>query len=205
MIALMVIIKYQVKAAMVFAHLSATSMKTTFQEGVFANLATTSSTTSAPNALQVKPMTSINVSAELNAVPIKSTTSTVANVTVLRATTLSKELALSVLLVRLMISTLKPVALFLAKESTNTIATLPNSVSAHLNMFALEVFALTALLVTTMMLTLTHADASLDLRSITVSVNLSVLLIRPTSMESASATMELLSSRDSASPLISAH
>lgn len=198
-IALMDTTRFQDKAATVFAHLYATSMKITFQDAVYASLASTSSTISVPSAQQDRPTTFTNVFAGPNVAPIRCTTLTVASVIAPRATTSCREHALSVSLDRLTMIILKPAASFHARESMNTTVTLLNSVSARPSTSALEECAPTALLDTTMMPTPTHAGVSLDSRSPMASAIPSVPQIRPTSTENVSATMEPLSSRASAS------
>lgn len=125
--------KYQDKDAMESAHPSAVQTKTGLEEDVSASQATTLSTTSAPNAQKDRSTMFTKDSAECNAEAIRSTTSTVENATAPMDTTLSKELALDVCLVRPTMSTLKPAASYLAKDSTNTSAKPPSNACANPN------------------------------------------------------------------------
>jgi hypothetical protein len=184
--------KFQVKAAMESAHLSAVQTKIGFQEDVSASQDSILSTTSAPNAQQVKSMTSIKEFAEFNAEQINCTTSTVENATVLRVTTSSKELALSACQEKPTIPIPKPATLFHALDLMNSTVISHSSAFASHNMSELMEYAPTVLLDTTSIAIQGNAFASLDTRQLEDSVNQSALQIRPTPMENANATMDFL-------------
>lgn len=194
-IALMVIIKYQVKVAMVFALLSAILMKIGFQVDVSANLDTILSIISVLNAQPVRSMTSIKEFAEYNVEQIKSTTSIAANAIALKATTLSRVPALNVFSVRPTTPTHKHAALFHALVLMNTTAIPLSNVSASLSMFVSEVFAPIVLLDITMIATLINADASLASEKKVDSATPSAHQIKPILMVCANATMEPLFTR----------
>lgn len=98
-------------------------------------------------------------------------------------------------------NTPKHAALFLVKESTNTIHLSPRPAFATLSTSESEVYALVATLAITMIATQINASASQDIFKRTASAIPSAPLTRLTSMEDASATMDYLSTTVSASVL----
>lgn len=127
--------------------------------------------------------------AEFNVELTKYITSTLANATALKASTLSKVFALNANQEKPTTNIPRPAALFLAKESMNTIPPSPRHVSATQNTSESEVFAPDATLDTIMIAIQINAFASLDISKRTASVTQYAPLTRPTSMEDASATM----------------
>jgi len=131
-------------------------------------------------------------SAEFSAEAIKSTTSTVENAIVLKDFILFKVHAPNVLKENHMMSTLKLALSFPVKVLMSSTALLPDNAFANLNMLELKESAITVLLDIIMIATLINAFASPDSDLLVDSVNPSALLIKPTSMENASAIMGFL-------------
>lgn len=140
----------------------------------------------------VKSMIFMREFVEFNAEAIKSITSIVVNAIALKDFILFKVHALNVLLVNHMISTLKLALLCHVKVLMSSIAPSLDNASASLSMLELKESATTVLLDITMIATLINASANLDSDLSVDSANLFALLTKPTSMESANATMDFL-------------